>query len=59
MSYKGFDLEKGLRRAEFRVKFKKIPYKKNILELISLVVMIDSAQGFIFLEMLISNLNMV
>ena len=60
ISYKGFDL--GLKRAEFRVKKKTTFYsffKKNILELISLVVKMDSKMKLIkdsnfFWEMLIS-----
>ena len=46
MNYKGFDLEKYLKKAEFRVKFKKktfcLSFKKDILDMISLVVMINS-----------------
>ena len=45
MSYKGFDLEKCLERVEIRVNFKKtffLLFEKNILELISLVFMINS-----------------
>ena len=45
MSYKGFDLEKGIKRAELSVKLRKTVFAfdfKDNLELISLIVLMDS-----------------
>ena len=66
MSYKGFDLEKGLKMSEFHVNLKKnfFSNKKKRSKLIFLVFKMDSEMklikvSHIFCETLISNLKLV